>query len=206
LKGFFPSNQIEVFMRQMSRALLLAFLVVLGAPMVCRAQEPASIGFWVAGELGYGSASLNSDVSSHSSGGLSMGLEGGYAPNRTWSVGLRLSGCTLEASNLWDPSKGESVSLFSAMVRVYPMPGQGLFLRGGAGSLRYTNNHPLEFDGRGTGLFLGAGYEFPLSNHLRIAPVVDYTWGRLDDVNNALMTIRDRRCKLISFGVSLKFS
>lgn len=192
-------------MRQMSRVLFLGPLIVLSAPMIGHAQGPSPSGFWVAGELGYGSATLHSDVASHSSRGVSMGLEGGYALNSTFSVGLRLNGCSLEASNLNDPAKGESVSLFSAMVRVYPVPGQGLFLRGGAGSLRYTNNHPLAFDGSGTGFFLGAGYEIPLSNRLRIAPVLDYTWGKLDDVNNALATIRDRRCKVISFGVSLKF-
>ena len=158
-----PSNakQKEVLMRHLPRVMLLGSLIVLSGSPVCRAQGLAQSGFWVAGELGYGSATLNSDVSSHSSRGLSMGLEGGYAFNPTISLGLRLNGCSLEASNLNDPSKGESISLFSAVVRVYPVPGQGLFLRGGAGSLRYTNNHPLAFDGSGTGLCLGAGYEFP---------------------------------------------
>ena len=194
-------------MRHMSRDLLLVPLIgLLSAPLVCRAQGDRQRGFWVAGEIGYGSATLNSDLSSHSSKGLSMGLEGGYAINPTFSVGLRLNGCSLEASNLNDQSKGESVSLFSAMVRAYPVPGKGMFLRGGAGSLRYSNNHPLEFGGSGTGLFVGAGYDFPISNRLRIAPVVDYTWGKLDDVNNALATIRNRRCKFISFGISVKFS
>ena len=192
-------------MHHKSQVLLLGTLIVLSAPMVCRAHGPTQTGFWVAGDMGYGSATIRTDASSHSSGGLSMGLEGGYAFNSTFAVGLRLSGCSLEASNLNDPTKGESLSLFSAMVRVFPVTGQGFFLRGGAGSLRYTNNHPMEFDGNGIGLFLGAGYEFPVSNHLRLAPVVDYTWGKLDDVNNALATIHDRRSKFISFGVSLKF-
>ncbi len=193
-------------MRRISCVLLLGLLMALNAPSVCWAQGPTRGGFWVAGELGYGSATLDSDASSRSKGGFAMGLEGGFAFNPVFSVGLRLNGCTLEASNLNDPAKGESLSMFSAMVRVYPWRGQGLFLRGGAGSLRYTNNRPLEFGGSGTGYFLGAGFEFPVSKRLRIAPVFDFTSGKLDDVDNALATIRDRRCKLVTFGISLKFS
>ena len=122
-----PSNakQKEVLMRHLPRVMLLGSLIVLSGSPVCRAQGLAQSGFWVAGELGYGSATLNSDVSSHSSRGLSMGLEGGYAFNPTISLGLRLNGCSLEASNLNDPSKGESISLFSAVVRVTRCPGRG---------------------------------------------------------------------------------
>ena len=193
-------------MRQISFVLLLVPLLAFSAPSVCRAQTPAHSGFWVAGELGYGSVTLDSNVSSRSHGGFAMGFEGGYAFNPVFSVGLRLGGCTLEASNLNDPSRGESLSQFFAIVRVYPWRGQRIFLRGGAGSLRYTNNRPLEFGGSGTGFFLGAGFEFPVSKRFRIAPVLDFTSGKLDDVDNALATIRDRRCKLITFGISLKFS
>lgn len=186
--------------------LLLGSLLAFTAPAACRAQAPPQAGFWVAGELGGGSATYSSNVLSHSKSGLALGLEGGYAFSSTISLALRLSGCSLEASNLNDPTKGESISMFAAAVRVYPFPGQGLFLRGGLGSLRYTNNHPLAFDGSGTGLSLGAGYEFPLTKRLQIAPVVDITQGKLDDVSNALATIRDRRVRFVSFGISLKFS
>lgn len=186
--------------------LFLGILLALSALSLGRAQTPPQTGFWAAGELGYGSASYSSNINSHSKGGLALGLEGGYALNSTVSLGLRLSGCSLEASNLNDPTKGESISLFSALVRVYPLPGQGLFLRGGLGSLRYTNNHPLEFNGSGTGLTFGAGYEFPLTKRLKLAPVVDFTQGKLDDVTNPLVTLRDRRCKFLSIGVSLRFS
>jgi len=193
-------------MRQASRVLFLGALLALAIPSVGRAETPAAVGFWIAGELGYGSVAIDTDASSHSKGTLAMGVEGGYAFNRTVSVGLRLNGWTLESSNLQDPAKGESISLFSAMVRVYPWADHGLFLRGGVGSLRYTNNHPGGFGGNGTGLFLGGGYEFPLWRRLQIAPVLDYAWGKLDDVDNALATIHGRRCKALSFGISLKFS
>ncbi len=183
-------------MRQTSRALFLAALVAFATSAVSRAQTPLPCGFWIAGELGNGSVSLSSDVASRSKGGLAMGLEGGYAFNRVFSLGLRLNGSTLENSNLQDPSKGESVSQFSAMVRVCPWPGTGIFLRGGAGSLRYTNNRPEEFGGSGTGLFLGAGYEFPLWKRLHLAPVVDLAWGKLDDVDNAPVTIRNQTSML----------
>jgi len=193
-------------MRQISFVLLLGPLLAFSAPSVCRAQAPAHNGFWVAGDLGYGSVTLDSNVSSRSKGGFAMGLEGGYAFNPVFSVGLRLGGCTLEASNLNDPSKGESLSQFFAIVRVYPWRGHRLFLRGGAGSLRLTNNHTLEVGGSGTGLLLGVGYEFPIHKRFRIAPVVDFTRGKLDDVDNVQTAIHDRRCKLIAFGISLKFS
>ena len=200
------TSHLKDLMRQILRVLLLALVMALNASSACRAQGSAQGGFWVAGEFGYGTATLDTNASSRSKGGFALGLEGGYAFNPVFSVGFRLNGCTLEASNLNDPAKGESLSMFSAMVRVYPWRGQGIFLRGGAGSLRYTNNRPLEFGGSGTGYFLGAGFEFPVSKRFRIAPVLDFTSGKLDDVDNALATIRDRRCKLVSFGISLKFS
>ena len=192
-------------MRQTARS-LLGLVLALAAPSACRAQAPPLAGFWVAAELGSGSATYSSNVSSHSRSGIALGLEGGYAFNAAVSVGLRLSSCSLEASNLNDPAKGESLSLVSAVVRVYPFPRQGFFLRGGLGSLRYTNNHPLEFNGSGTGLSLGTGYDFTLTKRLRLAPVVDFTQGKLDDVSNALATLRDRRCKFLTLGISLKFS
>ena len=192
-------------MHQATRV-LLGSLWAFAALSTCRAQAPSQPGFWVAGELGGGSATYNSNVLSHSNSGLTMGLEGGYAFNSRFSLGLRLNGCSLEASNLNDPSKGESISQLAVGVRVYPIPGQGLFLRGGLGSLRYTNNHPMAFKGSGTGFSLGAGYEFPLTKRLHFSPVVDVTQGKLDDVNNALATIRDRRVRFVSFGISLKFS
>ena len=192
-------------MRQATRVLLVS-LWAFAALSACRAQAPSQVGFWVAGELGSGSASYNSNVLSHSKTGLAMGLEGGYAFSSRVSLGLRLNGCSLEASNLNDPSQGESISLVAAAVRVYPFPGQGLFLRGGLGSLHYTNNHPMTFDGSGTGWFLGAGYEFPLTKRLHISPVVDVTQGKLGDVSNVLATIRDRRIRFVSFGISLKYS
>jgi hypothetical protein len=116
----------EVFMRQTSRALFLAALVAFATSAVSRAQTPLPCGFWIAGELGYGSVSLGSDVGSRSKGGLAMGLEGGY--------------------------------------------------------------------------------EFPLWKRLHLAPVVDLAWGKLNDVDNALATIRNRRCKVFTFGISLQFS
>lgn len=192
-------------MRQATRV-LLGSLWAFAALSACWAQTPSPSGFWVAGELGGGSATYSSNVLSHRKSGLAMGLEGGYAFNARISLGLRLNGCTLEASNLNDPTKGESVSQLAAAVRVVPFPQQGLFLRAGLGSLRYTNNHPLAFKGSGTGLFLGAGYEFPITKRLTISPVVDFTQGKLDDVSNALATIRDRRIRFVSFGISLKYS
>jgi len=186
--------------------LLLGAALALDSPSIGSAQAPSKGAFWIAGELGYGSAALRSSLSSHDKGGFAMGIEGGYAFTPAFSVGLRLNGCTLEASNLYDPSRGESLSQFSVMLRVYPWPDRSFFLRGGIGSLRYTNNHPTEFDGSGTGFFMGAGYEFAFWKRLRIAPIVDYTWGSLGDVDNALATIHGRRCRLLSAGISLKFS
>jgi hypothetical protein len=186
--------------------MLLGSLVAFQALSTCRAQAPSPSGFWVAGELGAGSASYDSSVLSHTKSGVALGLEGGYAFNARISLALRLSGCSLEASNLNDPAKGESISLFAAALRVVPFSGQGLFLRGGLGSLRYTNNHPMAFNGSGSGWFLGAGYEFPLTKRLHLSPVVDVTQGKLDDVNNVLAIIRDRRVRFASFGISLRFS
>jgi len=193
-------------MRSQARILILGFLLALGAVPACQAQGAAQGAFWVAGELGYGSATVNSAVAAHSKGGLALGFEGGYVFTPMFSLGLRLSGCTLATSNLNDPSKGESLSFVSMTARVNPLPGQGVFLRGGIGSMRYTNNRPLEWGGSGTGLSLGAGYEFPLRKRLRVAPVLDLTWSKLDDVDNAVTTIRNRRCKFLSFGINLSFS
>lgn len=183
----------------------LAFLALVSAGPL-GADAPSGVpNYWLAGEVGYGSAHLSTSLGSRSRAALALGVEGGVALNPYLDVGLRLNGWTIEASNLNDPSKGESLSQVLALLRVRPMPGARFFLRGGVGYASYTNNHPLASGGHGWGFSLGLGYEQRLSRGIQLMPTVNFSLGRLGAIDNALASIHDRRFDVVDFSLGIRF-
>ena len=163
------------------------FLGVCLLPLVSAQQSaapgharPQSSPWWASFEAGAGSINLTSDQqrgSSQTRGAL--GFAGGYQPSDWLRVGMHLNGWTLQAGNLYDPTKGVGVSNLGGIIDLMPSRKYRLFARGGFGLSMYSNNHPSGFDGNGPGWEAGGGYEFPVRGRIGLAPMVEYASGQL---------------------------
>jgi hypothetical protein len=125
--------------------------------------------------------------------------------NRYVRLGAEINGWLLEAYDVHDPAKGESVSQVLMIAQVYPWPTRGLFLRAGAGRAMYTNHHPFEFGSRGWGGTIGVGYDWPVGKRISLTPVIKYSQGSLGGVENQLATIRNREYRVFDFGIALTY-
>jgi len=145
--------------------------------------------WWVELQMGYGSTELTSDLGrAGHQGTFTLAFRGGRSFGERLRVGLELGGWLLEAGDIWDPSKGESLSEVAVIALVTPIADLPLFMEAGAGLTFYTNNRPLEFGSRGTGWTVGAGWLVSLSRTVRLAPSVHVSGGGLRDIDNVLVT------------------
>lgn len=157
---------------------MIAFLV-LSAVGNGNAQGNSELkGLTLGGNIGYGRINYNYDNKAHQTEDtLALGFQGGYAITRNIILGVEFNGWTLEGFDLWDMTKGESVSNYSLFADLFPFNAP-LYFVGGAGVSRYINNNP-DIEGResGTALFIGLGYEFPITKSLKYAPQIRYSRG-----------------------------
>lgn len=160
--------------------------------------------WWVSGEFGEGQLKLSSDQQrGHVVPTFALGLAGGRQVGEFVRVGVKLNGWSLQSSNLYDPTAGESVSNVMGMVDVFPLQRGRLFVRGGGGWASYTNNHPTASNGNGLGWETGIGYELPLRQQLRLAPTVEYAAGSLGDAYDPLTPQTQRRYSVIEFKLAV---
>jgi hypothetical protein len=163
-------------------------------------------GFWADIQLGYGVLDTSSDQEpGDQRGTFAFGLSLGSTLNRHVRLGVHIGGWLQEAFDPWDPEKGESVSQFLAVVLVHPWSARALFLRAGAGRAFYTDNDPNGFGSSGWGQTIGVGYDWPVGGRISLTPVVNYGRGTLGHVENALVTIRNRRYRVLEFGLGLSY-
>ena len=149
---------------------------------------------WIVLQMGYAATALTSDVGRGGpKGTFTMAFCGGRALGERVRVGLELGGWLLEASDVWDPSTGESVSQMALIVQVSPLARSTLYVEGGVGITTYTNHRPPEFGGRGTGWSCGAGWNARLPRSIRLVPSVNLSGGRLRDIENVLVVERGLR-------------
>jgi hypothetical protein len=160
--------------------------------------------WWVAGEFGEGQLKLSSDqVQGKREAAFALGFVGGHQLGRKARVGFHVNGWLLESYSLNNPSVGESVSNVMGVVDVFPLnEWNRLFLRGGLGRAIYTINAPTETSGSGLAWEGGAGYEIPLRGGLFLAPMVEYSEGRLGDVHIPAASKTGRRFSAVEFKVS----
>ena len=118
-------------------------------------------------------------------------------------VGLEVNGWLLQASNLNDPTVGESASNVLGVIDVFPTRKIPLFIRGGGGLAMYQNNRPGESGGTGWSWTGGAGYEVRFSERLGLAPIVEYAYGRFDDVRNPITVETGRHYSVVEFKVAV---
>jgi len=137
--------------------------------------------------LGAGQLKLSSDQQEgNRETTFALGFSGGYQPTDRLRVGLHFNGWLLRASDLYDPTAGESVSNLGAVVDVFPFKRNRLFARGGYGRSMYTINRPSGVDGNGPGWETGAGYEIPMRGRSRLVPMVEYAAGRLGNGSSGI--------------------
>lgn len=160
--------------------------------------------WWVALELGDGQLKLTSDqFNTNRNPAFALGFVGGHSLGNRARIGLELNGWLLQAFNTNNPAVGESVSNVLAVVDAFPIRKTPIFLRAGPGLALYQNNRPGGFGGSGWAWTAGAGYEIPVTENLRLAPMVDYAAGSLGDVRNAI-TVEIGRCySVVEFKVAI---
>lgn len=137
--------------------------------------------WWVSFTLGEGQLKISSvQQQGDRVPRFAMGFEGGHRLRSRARVGLKLGGWLLQPFNQNDPTVGESVSNVTGVVDVFPLGANPVFARGGLGWGSYTNNHPAAINGSGLAWEGGGGYQFRLSKSLRLAPMAEYSAGRLE--------------------------
>ncbi len=157
-------------------------------------------------ELGEGQLQLRSDqINNGRDPSFAFALAGGHRLGEHARVGLVLNGWLIQAYNLYDPTKGSSVSCALAVVDVLPDRKKRLFVRGGVGGAFYTDNAPGAQGGSGLGWTVGAGYEIPVAKHVAIAPSVAYAAGNLGDDRLAVPAQSNRRFSVIEFKAAFVF-
>jgi Outer membrane protein beta-barrel domain len=186
----------------------LVILIVIGMTFLggkpTQAQIDQNLRAWfVGGEIGEGQLSLSSDqIHRDRTPTFALGFFGGHRLGDQARVGLEVNGWLLQASNLNDPTVGEGVSNVLGVIDVFPTRKIPLFLRGGGGLAMYQNNRPAESGGTGWSWTGGAGYEFRLGERLGLAPIVEYAYGRFDDVRNPITVETGRHYSVVEFKIA----
>jgi len=190
-------------MRQALATLIFIGMTTLGVKPT-QAQADQNLRAWWAGaEIGEGQLSLASDqIHRNRTPTFALGFLGGHRLGHQARVGLEIDGWLLQASNLNDPTVGESVSNVLGVIDVFPARKIPLFIRGGGGLAMYQNNRPVESGGTGWSWTGGAGYEVRFSERLGLAPMVGYAYGSFDDVRNPITIETGRHYSVVEFKVA----
>jgi hypothetical protein len=169
------------------------------------AQAPAPAPRWFLGfDVGYGALDLGSDqVDETSRHALAFTFRAQARVADRLRVGLELGGWTLDAYDVNDPSKGESVSNVLAVVDFVPTGRYHPLFRIGFGRASYKNNSPTALEGSGWGWKAAIGYEFPVWRNLRVVPRLQYGASELDDEYGATERRTGRRYDVWDLGVGV---
>jgi hypothetical protein len=190
-------------MRQALAILILIGMTTLGVKPTQAQIDQNLRAWWAGGEIGEGQLSLSSDqIHRDRTPTFALGLFGGHRLGDQARVGLEMNGWLLQASNLNDPTVGESVSNVLGVIDVFPTRKIPLFIRGGGGLAMYQNNRPGESGGTGLSWTGGAGYEVRFTERLGLTPIVEYAYGRFDDVRNSITVETGRHYSVVEFKVA----
>jgi hypothetical protein len=173
--GFGTSSNLRGDMGTLKATGFCALLAVLLATTATAQQAQTRQGFWIGGGMGYGSMGLSCSSCS------GVGREGGMSGYAKLGGTLRQNVLLGIEMNGWTKSEGAgSVRMgnLSAAAYWYPMPTQGLFLKGGAGysNLRADDGVNTASDG-GLGILGGVGYDVRVGRNLSITPVANWFRG-----------------------------
>jgi len=167
------------------------------APTVSAEEHYNRNGFWGGIDVGVGLLKQSFDEGNDDDDSFFfLGFKGGYTINPHFLIGLELSGWTLEASNLWDPSEGKGISQVFLITQLYPSKESGLFAKAGGGYVSNWSNRPNEDRRkRGWGLTVGGGYDYLLNEAIALTPFVTFSYGETGKWDY----------KAITFGFGLTF-
>ncbi|HEX5043609.1 MAG TPA: hypothetical protein VFV75_11925 [Candidatus Polarisedimenticolaceae bacterium] len=155
----------------------LISIAVLLCSVAVAADEPH---LWAAAELGYGEVALDLDRPTGGSGGrFSTAFKLGAVVHPTFRGGLMLGGWLLDSGDVNDPSRGAGVGQAFLVAQVHPVRRREIFVLLGGGYLSYWDNAPGASGCHGWGATAGMGWEFAVSQHLAVYPVLSYDRGDL---------------------------
>jgi hypothetical protein len=182
-------------------------LVVLSAAGVCAGASPALAqaapevageGTWFAAGLGGGWTRVNCAICrTDRYAGPSAALRFGTTLRPGLLIGAELDGWTRTNDDV-----RSTLAAGSAAAYIYPDPARGLFLKAGAGLVHYS----LDEDA-GTnllGLFLGAGYEFPITERLSVTNSIGLIASSFGSIASDAGTVaEDVSITLLQLGIAL---
>lgn len=190
-------------MMRQALAILIFMGMILGGNLAQGQSDQSLRAWWAGGEIGEGQLSLSSDhIHRDRTPTFALGFFGGHRLGDQARLGLEVNGWLLQASNLNDPTVGESVSNVLGVIDVFPARKIPLFVRGGGGLAMYQNNRPTESGGTGWAWTGGAGYEVRFNERLGLAPIVEYSYGRFDDVRNPITVETGRHYSVLEFKLA----
>lgn len=147
------------------------------------AAESTTGGFWGGVELGAGNI-RRSAYATHTDTTIYMAFKGGYAVSERLLLGAELGGYTLEAGDLWDPSKGEGLSQVFLIAQYYLWPiREGWYIKGGGGYVSYWNNNPGGLEDNGWGALFGFGYDWRTEGFGNFGPLLSFDYGKAGDID-----------------------
>ena len=158
--------------------ILLAVLLL--APSSAAAD---SGGFWAGAEFGVGSMWRSSTVTNKDST-IYMAFKGAYVFSERLLLGIELGGHTLEAGNLWDPSKGAGFSQVMLLAQYYLQPVRsGWYVKGAAGTVNYWDNNPGAQGESGTGVTIAVGHEWRTESLGNVGPLISFDYGNVGNTD-----------------------
>lgn len=182
--------------------------VVLASMLPAAFAQERDSGFWFGGDFGYGSFKRSFSITGETSQNKqALQFRAGYFWTRRLLLGLEAGGWVLQSADLNDPSKGEDLGTLLLIAQYYPGAASGIFMKGGLGAVRYTNNRPLEDGGTGSGGMVGIGWDVRLGNSsFYVTPLLDYSFGRVTGATTPPNTRQDfdYRAVTLRIGVTYK--
>lgn len=178
-------------------------------PSVVSAQSDSTYRkFYVGVNMGTGLLQLSkNDLTSDRNARYALGFCGGYIPFKWLWVGFDLNGWLIEPyGNFYkDPAKGISISNFYGEFKLFPFKAPRVFANIAGGFSNYINHHPDGSNANGRGALLGFGYKMDLTKRLELFFIVNYGFGRFNDVNNLAAHAYNQHYDVIGFLLGASF-
>ncbi|HEU4630265.1 MAG TPA: hypothetical protein VFS08_11015 [Gemmatimonadaceae bacterium] len=203
----------------MRRLLSVALALLAAAPVAAQTvgrtlptiADSASVDDWAFGvSIGGGPASfqfhcpsvagIRLDCYDERNTGGSAYARVGLFPRRFLFTGLEVVGWRTGVQGV------DYTALYVSLVaQLYPLPGAGLYLRGGAGAaLTWVSDDADEATTDGTAWSVGLGYDVPVMQHVALTPFVTYLRSFEAEIQlNHVPTERVISHHLLQFGLGL---